>query len=73
MSITVKKHPLAEILSKKLFGIETVPVKEQKRMVNRAIKAAVEYHEGIPVKKELKSMGEQITEMITEIGQRSKK
>ncbi len=43
----VKTHPLAEILSKKLFGIETVPAKEQRRAVNRAIKAAVEYHEKI--------------------------
>ena len=37
-------HPLAEILAKKLFSIETVPAKEQKRMVNRAINAGVEYH-----------------------------
>lgn len=42
--VTVKgNHPLAEILAKKLFGIETVPAAEQRRMVNRAIKAAVKY------------------------------
>ena len=42
MSINVKpNHPLAELLAKKLFGIEGVPVKEQTKMVNRAIKAAV--------------------------------
>jgi hypothetical protein len=34
-------HPLAEILAKKLFGIEVCPVGEQKKMVHRAIKAAV--------------------------------
>ena len=43
--MTVKgNHPLAEILAKKLFSIETVPVAEQRRMVNRAINAGVEYH-----------------------------
>ena len=45
MSIKVKKNPLAEIISCKLFGIETVPAKEQRKMVNRAIKAAISYHE----------------------------
>ena len=34
-------HPLAEILAQNLFSIETVPPKEQRKMVNRAIKAAV--------------------------------
>lgn len=34
-------HPLAEIIAKALFGIETVPAEEQRRMVNRACKAAV--------------------------------
>ena len=38
-------HPLAEILAKKLFSIETVPAMEQAKMVRRAIKAAVEYYE----------------------------
>jgi len=38
-------HPLAEILEKKLSGIETVSAKEQKRMISIAIKVAVEYHE----------------------------
>jgi hypothetical protein len=36
-------HPLAEILGKKLLGIEIVPKDEQVKMVNRAIKAAVEW------------------------------
>jgi hypothetical protein len=44
MFLSVKPHhPLAEILARKLFSIETVPAKEQRRMVQRAIKAAVEY------------------------------
>ena len=38
-------HPLAEILAKKLFSIETVPAKDQAKMVRRAIKAAVEFYE----------------------------
>ncbi len=38
-------HPLAELLAKKLFGIESVSKSEQTKMVNRAIKAAVKYHE----------------------------
>ncbi len=41
----VKTHPLAEIISKKLFGISTVPKEEQERMVARAVKAAVAFHE----------------------------
>lgn len=46
MSINVEpNHPLAEILARKLFGIEGVPRKEQTHMVNRAIKAAVQWHE----------------------------
>jgi len=44
--MTVKgNHPLAEIIARKLFCIESVPVAEQGKMVNRAIKAAVAYHE----------------------------
>lgn len=38
-------HPLAEILAKKLFGINQVPDKERTKMANRAVKAAIEYHE----------------------------
>lgn len=38
-------HPLAEILAKKLFSIETVPATEQAKMVRRAITAAVEFYE----------------------------
>lgn len=45
MSPTVKTHPLADIIAKRLFGIETVPVKEQRKMVNRAVKSACEYHD----------------------------
>ena len=41
----VKTHPLAEIILRRLFSIETVPAKEQRRMVTRAVKAAVEWHE----------------------------
>ncbi len=41
----VKTHPLMEILAKKLFSIERVPEKEQLKMKNRAIKAAVKWHE----------------------------
>ena len=36
-------HPLAEILAKKLIGIEVVPQEEQRRMVKAAIRAAVEW------------------------------
>lgn len=45
MKNTVKTHPLSEILSKKLFSIENVPKDEQKKMVSRAIKSAVEFYE----------------------------
>jgi len=37
-------HPLQELLAKELFAIETVPVKEQTRMVNSTIRAAVKWH-----------------------------
>jgi len=45
MSLVVKTHPLAEILAKKLLGIEGVPKKEQSKMVAKAIKAAVEFYD----------------------------
>lgn len=46
MSIRVKSHhPLQELLAKLLFGIEMVPIKEQKRMVSRACREAVKWHE----------------------------
>jgi len=38
-------HPLAEIIAKKLFGIENVHWIEASRMVSNAAKAAVEWHE----------------------------
>lgn len=40
-------HPLAEIIAKKLFGINQVPYTEQQKMINRACIAAVNYHENI--------------------------
>lgn len=44
MRITVEpNHPLAEILGKKLLGIEIVPQQEQTKMVSRAIKDAVKW------------------------------
>lgn len=42
---TVKVHQLAEVIAKKLFSIETCPPDEQRRMVRRAAKAAVEWYE----------------------------
>jgi hypothetical protein len=46
MSIPVKlHHPLQELLAQLLFGIESVPQQEQKRMVNFACKKAVEWHD----------------------------
>jgi hypothetical protein len=38
-------HPLAELLAKKLFGLGSVPAKEVDKVVYKAIKAAVEWHE----------------------------
>ncbi len=38
-------HPLAELLATLLLGIEVVPQKEQRKMVTRAIKEAVKWHE----------------------------
>ena len=37
-------HPLAELVAKKLSGIEIVPNKEKGRMVNAAAMAAVKWH-----------------------------
>jgi len=46
MNLQIKPHhPLQELLAKLLFGIETVPVAEQKRMVNRACRAAVKWYD----------------------------
>lgn len=41
----VKIHPLGEIVAKKLSGITVVPKNEQLRMTDRAIKAAMKYHD----------------------------
>ena len=38
-------HPLAEVIAKALFGIETVPKDYIPRMVNRACRKAVEWYE----------------------------
>ena len=44
--MTVKgNHFLAEIIAKKLSGINQVPPHVRNHMVNNAAKAAVEYHE----------------------------
>jgi len=46
MSISVKPHhPLQELLAQLLFNIESVPPREQKRMVNFACKKAAEWHD----------------------------
>ncbi len=37
-------HPLLELLARLLFSIEIVPAKEQRRMVNRACREAVKWH-----------------------------
>jgi hypothetical protein len=43
---TVKgAHPLAEILSRKLFGISGVPPEYQSKMISKAIVAAVKWHD----------------------------
>ncbi len=38
-------HPLQELLGQLLFGIETIPPKEQRKAVNRACREAVKWHE----------------------------
>lgn len=43
MSTVKPNHPLAEILACKLHGFECMPAKEQRVMVQQAIKAAVGY------------------------------
>ena len=50
---TVKTHALGEIISCKLFGISGVPVTEQRKMIGRAIRAAIEYHDKELQEKEL--------------------
>lgn len=46
-SPVVKTHPLMEILSKRLFGLESIPKEHQRRYINKAIKEAVKYHDEI--------------------------
>ena len=44
--MTVKgNHPLAEIIAKCLFGFNSVPPEYRQRMINRACRKAVEWHE----------------------------
>lgn len=38
-------HPLVELLASLLYGIETVPRDEQRKMVTRAIREAVKWHD----------------------------
>lgn len=45
-------HPLAELLARKLFGIEGVPRNEQTKMVRQAIRAAVDWHETVIKRKD---------------------
>jgi len=42
---TVKIHPLAELIGQCLFSVETVDVKEQRKMVRRAAKEAAKWHD----------------------------
>lgn len=37
-------HPLSELLAKLLFGIETIPVKQQRLAINRACREAAKWH-----------------------------
>ncbi len=41
----VKTHPLGDLLCKRLFGIENVPIVEQVKMKRRAIKAAMKFYD----------------------------
>lgn len=53
-------HPLAEIIAKKLFGIEgDLPKDEKTKMVNRACKSAIEWHhkEMVTTKKDERPWG----------------
>jgi hypothetical protein len=51
-------HPLAEVIAKKLSGIEMCPVTEQIMMAGRACKAAVAWH-----KEEVEALEARITEL----------
>lgn len=55
-------HPLQELLAQLLFSIETVPPKEQRRMVNRACREAVKWH-----KVQIKDMQRWINDMERDI------
>ena len=49
-------HPLAEVIAKRLFSIESVPKDEQRRMVNRACRDAVEYYEQYVIKARIEEL-----------------
>ncbi len=55
-------HPLQELLAKLLFGIEVVPAKEQRKMVNRACKEAVKWHES-----QTRALRQQVKNLMTEV------
>ena len=55
-------HPLQELLAQLLFGIETVPVAERKRMVNFACKEAARWHN-----KQIEKMKDWIKDMEFDI------
>ena len=42
---TVVVHPIAEIVAKKMFSVETVPSQEARKMVRRAALAAAERYD----------------------------
>ena len=63
MSVPVKPHhPLTELLAGLLSGIQVVPLKEQTRMKNRAIREAVKWH-----KDQIKKMTWWINDMERDI------
>lgn len=47
-------HPLSEIIAKCMSGIQSVPKEYQQRMINRACKKAVEWHENKIMETEVK-------------------
>lgn len=71
MSIVVNTHPLAEILVRKLLGIEVVPKAEQTKMVNRAIKATVEFYDKKLQRKDSAAKVLRKLEMFKETGDES--
>ena len=60
-------HPLAEILAKKLFSIETVKPLEQRQMVARAISAAVRWHEKNKINCKCKEYKNMLEDVVNEL------